>query len=166
MGFEPGEVIIEARRDGFCGWISKALVRKESAGKRAGGKRNEQGLLDTAQTRYGIPRVQWDWQRRARTFDDGGARFGENLAATMGTSTSSTTRRIPTGLSNDGGPPGPFSAGAYSTQAYSDVQPGRSHMALVVEDGGCWGRRGWTLNADSALRPCHGRIRRLLCRGG
>jgi hypothetical protein len=43
--------------------------------------------------------------------------------------------------------------------------PGRSHMALVVEDGGCWGRRGWTLNADSALRPCHGRIRRLLCRG-
>src|SRR5215207_7298501 len=43
--------------------------------------------------------------------------------------------------------------------------PGRSHMALVVGDGGCWGRRGWTLNADSALRPCHGRIRRLLCRG-
>src|SRR4051794_38965123 len=120
VGLEPGEVIIEARRDGFCGWISKALVRKESAGKRAGGKRNEQGLLDTAQTRYGIPRVQWDCQRRARTFDDGGARFGENLAATMGTSTSSTTRRIPTGLSNDGGPPGPFSAGAYSTQAYSE----------------------------------------------
>src|SRR3954468_1145365 len=29
--------------------------------------------------------------------------------------------------------------------------PGLSHMALVVEDGGCWGRRGWTLNADSAL---------------
>src|SRR3954471_1603392 len=29
------------------------------------------------------------------------------------------------------------------------ARPGLSHMALVVGDGGCWGRRGWTLNADS-----------------
>jgi hypothetical protein len=58
IGFEPGKVIIKARRDGFCSWISKALVRKEAAGQRAGGKRNEQGLLDAAQTRHGAPRVQ------------------------------------------------------------------------------------------------------------
>src|SRR3954470_13388973 len=53
----------------------------------------------------------------------------------------------------------------FGSQPHTPSSPGQSHMALVVEDGGCWGRRGWTLNADSALRPCHGRIRRLLCRG-
>src|SRR5215210_9322080 len=58
VGFEPGEVVIEARGDGFGSWISKALVRKEAAGKRAGGKGNEQGLLDTAQTCNAVPRVQ------------------------------------------------------------------------------------------------------------
>ena len=58
IGFEPGEVVIEARGDGFCSWISKALVGKEAAGQRAGGKRNEQGLLDAAQTRHGAPGVQ------------------------------------------------------------------------------------------------------------
>src|SRR5215207_10091838 len=47
------------------------------------------------------------------------------------------------------------------TAKLKGMMAGRSHMALVVGDGGCWGRRGWTLNADSALRPCHGRIRRL-----
>ena len=57
--------------------------------------------------------------------------------------------------------------GGFAVVSEGEVRadPGQSHMALVVEDGGCWGRRGWTLNADSALRPCHGRIRRLLCRG-
>src|SRR3954454_8332411 len=40
-------------------------------------------------------------------------------------------------------------------QLTGGVAPGQSHMALVVEDGGCWGRCGWTLNADSPLRPCH-----------
>jgi hypothetical protein len=48
VGFEPGEVVIEARSYGLGSWISKALVRKEAAGKRAGGKGNEQGLLDAA----------------------------------------------------------------------------------------------------------------------
>ena len=57
VGFEPGEVVIEARGDGFRGWISKALVRKEAAGKRAGSKGNEQGLLDAAQTCNAVPRV-------------------------------------------------------------------------------------------------------------
>ena len=57
VGFEPGEVIIEPRGDGFRGWISKALVRKEAAGKRAGSKGNEQGLLDAAQTCNAVPRV-------------------------------------------------------------------------------------------------------------
>src|SRR5215207_2068865 len=51
IGFEPGEVVIEARGDGFCSWISKALVGKEAAGQRAGGKGYDQGLLDAAQTR-------------------------------------------------------------------------------------------------------------------
>jgi hypothetical protein len=60
---------------------------------------------------------------------------------------------------------GPRTRFFHNLQALSTYVAGRSHMALVVEDGGCWGRRGWTLNADSALRPCHGRIRRLLCRG-
>jgi hypothetical protein len=41
VGFEPGEVVIEARGDGLRSWISKAFVRKEAASKRAGCKGNE-----------------------------------------------------------------------------------------------------------------------------
>jgi len=58
VGLEPGEVVTEARRDGFCGWISKALIGEETAGQRAGGKGKEQGLLDATQTRHGTARVQ------------------------------------------------------------------------------------------------------------
>jgi hypothetical protein len=37
IGFEPGEIVIKARRNGFGSSISKALARKETAGQRAGG---------------------------------------------------------------------------------------------------------------------------------
>jgi len=37
IGFEPGEIVIKARRNGFGGSISKVLARKEAAGQRAGG---------------------------------------------------------------------------------------------------------------------------------
>jgi hypothetical protein len=58
IGFEPIEVVIEARRDGFGCWISKTLVRKEAASKRAGGNGNKQGLLDAAQVRQGTSRAE------------------------------------------------------------------------------------------------------------
>ena len=58
VGFEPGEVVIEPRSDGFGSWISETLVRKEAASKRAGGNGNKQGLLDAAQVRHGTPNAE------------------------------------------------------------------------------------------------------------
>src|SRR3954451_24105089 len=65
ISFERAEIPVEARCDGFSGWIRKALVGKEAASQRAGREGDEPGLLRAAQTRKAASRVHRLGQRRA-----------------------------------------------------------------------------------------------------